>query len=166
MRCSKSAVTSGSVAPSFHLVLNDVILHDGRIPPWGMDYAEARKRNALPVPPTQYLPAGQAPEDGAVYEHFDDVALSPPVGAVRAEIALLYQTTSWEYVHFLWKANPRTDPFLADVGADLLDAWRATGMAEPVEMASVTIPEPGAGALALAAVGALAGCRALRRCAA
>jgi len=153
----------GTVAPSFHLNLNDVILHDSRIPPWGMDYAEARKRNALPVPPTSYLPSGQQLVDGAVYEHFDDVALTPPVNAVRAEIALLYQTASWEYVQFLWKANAGTDPFLGDVGDDLLEAWRETGMSEPVEMATLTIPEPDATLGPCVALAALAGRRMTRR---
>lgn len=144
--------------PSFHLAWNDVVLHDDRIPPWRMDWSEARKRNALPVPETLYLPAGQAPEPGAEYRHWDEVALDPPPDARRAQIALLHQTTSWEYVQFLWKANRRDDAFLATVGDDLLDAWHATGQAEPVAMATVTIPEPGStalGVLAAAVVGAL-----------
>jgi hypothetical protein len=142
------------VAQSAHLVLNDRILSDNRIPPYGMEYAEARKRNAVPVPDDLYL-EGPA-QAGSTYAHWDDVALSPPVGATRAEVALLHQTTSWEYVQFLWKANPGSGA-LATVGQDLLDAWRAEDMAPPVIVAA---PEPTAAAAGLAAAAALA----LRRC--
>ena len=142
--------------PSFHLAWNDVVLRDDRIPPWRMDWAEASKRNALPVPATRYLPAGQLPGPGATYLHYDEVALDPPPGARRAEITLLQQTTSWEYVQFLWKANQKSSPFLGSVGDDLRDAWLATGQAEPVVMATATVPEPGSLGLALVAVLALA----------
>ncbi len=139
-----AAPDAAPVTPSFHLLLNDVVIRDDRIPPWRMDYAEARKRNALPVPPTQYLAAGALPQDGAAYLHYDEVALDPPAGAVRAEIALLYQTTSWEYQQFLWKANDETNAFLASVGDDLLEAWLATNQSAPVVMATTAVPEPGA----------------------
>jgi hypothetical protein len=124
---------------------------DDRIPPWGMEWSEARKRNALPVPETLHLPAGVLPGLGATYLHYDDVALAPPPGARRAEIELLHQTASWEYVQFLWKANQETDPFLATTGRDLLDAWLATGQSAPVVVATTRVPEPGAAALAAVA---------------
>lgn len=84
-----------------------------------------------------------------------------PPGAVRAEVALLYQTTSYESVRFLAGVGG-DDPFLAGAGADLLAAWRATGMAEPVEMARLAVPEPD-GALAAAVVGTTLGWCARRR---
>ncbi len=136
------------VTPSFHLMLNDVVIRDNRIPPWQMDYAEAHKRNALPVPPTLYLDTGVLPEAGATYLHYDDVPLDPPAGATRAEIALLYQTTSWEYLQFLWKANDKSNAFLESVGDDLLEAWLATNQSAPVVMATTTVPEPTAAPLA------------------
>ena len=156
-----AAAAPGTVTPSFHLALNDVVIADNRIPPWGMDYAEARKRNASPVPDTLYL-GGQPPGDGALYLHYDDVVLEPPVGAVRGRVSLLYQTASWEYVQFLWKANPKSNAFLAGVGDDLLEAWLATNKSAPVVMATVTVPEPSAGALAAAAIAAI-GLRAATR---
>lgn len=146
--------------PSFHLAWNDVVLADDRIPPWRMRRDEARKRNALPVPESRYLAPG-----GTEYLHYDEVALDPPAGARRADIALLYQTTSWEYVQFLWKANAGSNAFLAGVGDDLLDAWVATDQAEPVVMATTSVPEPGGAALAATATCALIASGALRaRC--
>jgi hypothetical protein len=143
-----AAPEAAPVTPSFHLLLNDVVIRDDRIPPWRMDYSEARKRNALPVPPTQYLAAGVLPEDGSKYLHYDEVTLDPPAGAVRAEIALLYQTTSWEYLQFLWKANDKGNVFLESVGDDLLEAWLATNQSAPVVMATTAVPEPSAAPLA------------------
>jgi hypothetical protein len=105
-----------------------------------MSYDEARRRNALPVPADQY--GGSL---GGTYDYWDELALDPPTGAVYAEISLLYQPTSWEYVQFLYLANRRENPFLADEGVNLLDAWLATGMAEPYVMASATWGDPGSG---------------------
>src|SRR5512147_932430 len=66
------------------------------------------------------------------------IALNPPTGAAYAEIKLLYQPTSWEYVQFLYLANNRQNAFLADEGINLLNAWLNTGMAEPHVMATAT----------------------------
>jgi hypothetical protein len=141
-----AAPAAASVTPSFHLALDDTVIRDNRIPPWQMDFSEASKRNALPVPPSQYLAPGVVPAAGAAYLHYADVPLDPPAGARRAEVALLYQTASWEYVQFLWKANDRGNAFLASVGDDLLEAWLATGQSAPVVMATLSVPEPGTAA--------------------
>jgi hypothetical protein len=140
-----AAPAEAPVTPSSHLALVDVVLRDDRIPPWRMDFSEASKRNALPVPADRFLAAGVLPGAGALYLHYDDVPLDPPAGARRAEVALLYQTASWEYVQFLWKANDRGNAFLASVGDDLLEAWLATGHSAPVVMATLRVPEPGTG---------------------
>lgn len=124
----------GSYQPSLHFVLNNYVASDTRIPPWNMSRAEAKKRNALPVPATQF---GNPPESG-VYNYWDQVALNPPVSAVTAKIDLLYQPTSWEYIQFLYLANTGQSAFLKDEGRKLFDAWRNTGMAEPYVMASAT----------------------------
>jgi hypothetical protein len=131
---------AGTTVETFHFVLNNTVVKDNRIPPYGFNYAEAADRNALPVPEGQYLPVG-----GDVYEHWDDFVLNPPVVATHATIDLLYQPTSWEYIQFLHLANNGANPFLADEGINLLNAWLATGMAEPYVMASAvwgTLPEP------------------------
>jgi hypothetical protein len=109
-----------------------------------MTYDEARKRNALPVPATQY----GSPAPGGTFNYWDEFTLNPPAGAAYAEIRLLYQPTSWEYTQFLYRANTGQNPFLAAEGVNLLNAWLSTGMAEPYVMASASWggspPPPGA----------------------
>jgi hypothetical protein len=121
-----------AVHETFHFVLNNAVLKDNRIPPYGMDYEVARQRNALPVPADQYGGAS------GTYDHFDDVDLNPPPGAQSASIDLLYQPTSWEYIQFLYLANDGSNAFLGDEGVNMLDAWLNTGMAAPYTMASAT----------------------------
>jgi hypothetical protein len=134
------AAAPGEHEETFHFVLNNYVEKDNRIPTYRMDYAEARRRNALPVPETQYLEAG-----ATEYNHWDDVPLTLPDGATYATIDLLYQPTSWEYIQFLYLANTGTIAFLADEGAYLLEAWVNTGMAEPHVMASATWGTPPTG---------------------
>jgi hypothetical protein len=124
----------GSYETSFHFVLNNRVVSDNRIPPYGMSYDLARVRNVLPVPSDQFGDPGP----GGVYAHWDELLLLLPRGARRAEIALLYQPTSWEYVQFLYLANTGQIPFLAEQGKHVLQAWLATGMAAPREMATAT----------------------------
>jgi hypothetical protein len=135
-----AALPAGSYRETFHFILNNYVAKDNRIPPYGMRYDEARKRNTLPVPASQFGNPGA----GGTYRYWDDVALNPPSGAARATIDLLYQPTSWEYIQFLYLANKGTNTFLANEGANLLDAWLNTGMAEPHVMASTTWISPNA----------------------
>ncbi|MHC4945876.1 MAG: hypothetical protein ACYTG7_22920, partial [Planctomycetota bacterium] len=123
---------SGTARKTFHFVLNNTVVMDNRIPPYGMAYEEARKRNALPVPADQY---GDPGSTGA-YDYWDVFELNPPAGAKTAQIRLLYQPTSWEYIQFLYLANDKSIAFLAEQGDYILEAWLNTGMAEPFEMAS------------------------------
>ncbi|MCA8977836.1 MAG: hypothetical protein KDC98_24130 [Planctomycetes bacterium] len=127
-----AAQPPGTASPSFHFVLNNTMLHDTRIPPYGMDYDAARQRNILPVPATSYGDPGP----GGRYRHWDEVPMQPPPGAASAEIDLLYQSTSWEYVQFLMLANSSQNAFLGTAGRDLYDGWRATGMSPPEVMVS------------------------------
>lgn len=129
---------AGDHAETFHFVLNDLVVADNRIPPYGFSYDEALERNALPVPEEQY----GAPTSGGTYLHYDDVALTPPTGATWAEVDLLYQPTSWEYIQFLYLANEGLTTLLLDEGLNLLEAWLNTGMAEPTVMASTTWGTP------------------------
>ena len=118
---------------TFHFVLNNHVAMDNRIPPYGMKYAEAKKRNALPVPYCQF----GCPSSSGTYQYFDTLKLSPPKGSRSATITLMYQPTSWEYIQFLYLANKRSSPTLAQEGVNLMDAWLNTGMAEPYPMGTV-----------------------------
>jgi hypothetical protein len=133
-----AAQAPGTYHETFHFVLNNKVIKDNRIPPYGLNYDEALKRSILPVPETQYGDPGA----GGVYNYWDDFALNPPTGAVSAEIRLMYQPTSWEYIQFLDHANNGSVSFLADEGANILDAWLNTGMAAPYRMASATWTAP------------------------
>lgn len=126
-----AAQAPGTYQESFHFIL-DYVARDNRIPPYGMSYDEARIRNALPVPSTQYGNPGYAGR----YNHWDEIALNPPAGATYATIDLLYQPTSWEYIQFLYLANNRQNAFLGNEGSHILEAWLNTGMAAPYVMAS------------------------------
>ena len=119
---------------SFHFVLDNVVISDTRIPSYGFSYDEAKKRNILPVPETQY----GNPGPGGEYNYWDEVKLNVPAGAVSATIRLMYQPTSWEYVQFLYLDKTTDNAQLSTTGKDFLDAWRATGMAEPQVMATTS----------------------------
>ncbi|MCG9747558.1 cytochrome c family protein [Shewanella sp. Isolate8] len=133
-----AAGSADSVAESFHFALNNYVAADNRIPPYGMSFDEAKRRNALPVPANQF----GAPGVGGVYEHYDRLTLNPPAGAVYATIDLFYQGTSWEYIQFLYLANNRQSAFLGAEGDNMLEAWLNTGMAKPQLMASTTWGSP------------------------
>ncbi len=129
-----AAQSDNSYEKTFHFILNNYVVSDNRIPPYGMRADEAERRNASPVPDSQY----GAPDDDEAYQYADNVALKPPSGAVRASIDLLYQPTSWEYIQFLALANTKSNTFLNTVGDDVLDAWLNTGMSPPHIRASAT----------------------------
>ncbi|MBL1218412.1 MAG: hypothetical protein D8M59_13075 [Planctomycetes bacterium] len=123
-----------SAVETFHFVLNNTVLIDNRIPPYGLRYDDARTRNALPVPNTQY----GNPGPGGTFDYWDTFTLTPPEGAESASIDLLYQPTSWEYIQFLYLANDRSNSFLKDTGRNNLDAWLNSDMALPHAIASTT----------------------------
>lgn len=134
MTLGQLADSSESYHETFHFLLNNYVAKDNRIPPYGMRYVESAKRNSLPVPFCQF----GCPSPTGTFEYFDKVTLNPPSGAVNATISLMYQPTSWEYIQFLFLANNRSNPKLADAGYNILDAWLNTGMAEPYTMVSTT----------------------------
>jgi hypothetical protein len=127
---------------TFHFVLNNKVVKDNRIPPYGMSYDESLKRSILPVPNTQYGNPGPGP--GNVFNYWDDFILNPPTGAATATIKLMYQPTSWEYIQFLDHANNGSVAHLANEGEHMLDAWLNTGMATPHAMETATWTAPDA----------------------
>lgn len=131
-----AAEEAGHTEHSFHFVLNNRLLHDNRIPPYGMSYDEAVTRNIVPEPADQF----GNPGPGGTYDHVGTWDFSIPGGAETAEVRLYYQQTSWEYVQFLWLANDGLNTFLGDEGQNLLDAWLNTGQSAPVQMETVTVP--------------------------
>jgi hypothetical protein len=129
-----AAQSGGAALETFHFVLNNTVIKDNRIPPYGMRYDDAAERSILPVPASQYGDPGA----GGVYNYWDEFTLTPPTGAVSATINLMYQSTSWEYVSFLYLANNGSVEKLANEGANLLDGWLNSGMSSPHVMASTT----------------------------
>ncbi len=130
-----AAAPAGTQAHTFHFVLNNVVMDDRRIPPYGFAYDEAKARNALPVPATQF----GNPGPGGTYNYWDERPFPIPDTAVSAQIRLFYQQTSWEYVQFLWKQNDGLSPFLGQEGVNMLDAWLNTGQNAPLQMAVTTV---------------------------
>ena len=133
-----AALNPGEYHETFHFVLNNKVVKDNRIPPYGMDYSESLKRSILPVPATQYGNPGA----GGTFNYFDDFAMNTPPGAVSATVSLMYQPTSWEYIQFLDHANNGSVANLADEGEHMLDAWLNTGMAAPHIMVSIPATAP------------------------
>jgi len=125
---------AGEMYPTFHFALNNAMYKDNRIPPFGYDYDLAYERNSPPMPLDQYGDPGS----GGTYDHFDLERFPVPPSAVSVEIHLQYQSTSWEYVQFLWKQNDGLDPFLGQEGVHMLDAWLNNGMCAPYTMTSLT----------------------------
>jgi hypothetical protein len=126
---------AGTKHHTFHFVLNNVVVEDHRIPPYGFRYDDAKARNALPVPETQF----GNPGPGGTFNYWDERPFAVPNGAVSAQVRLYYQQTSWEYIQFLWKQNDGLSAFLGLEGVNLLDAWLNTGMCAPLQIALATV---------------------------
>ena len=99
------------------------------------------------MPETQYGNPGA----GGIYDYWDTVNLNVPANAASADIQLLYQGTSWEYIQFLFLANTGQNAFLGEEGVNMLEAWlNATNpdgktMVPPVVMATATWGTPPTG---------------------
>lgn len=134
--------------PLFHFVLNDCIRFDNRIPPRG--FTGGRDLETRPVgyvfPPSPV--AGQL-------AHWDDTAYQltvPPLARspVTIEAALLYQTSSKEYVEFLRDQavahgfppdcieRASGVPMVSSRGQYLFDLWSLYGRAAPFVVAADT----------------------------
>jgi hypothetical protein len=135
---------AGTITPSFHFALNDVVVKDNRIPPRGFEVAAGAQSGALIVKeagacsslPVDLRPGcddfGWGGADGRATGD-DYVAYRLPEAVVRVRATLFYQTASREYVDFLSTAANAADwadRFVAGIAA----AYSATGRSTPVEM--------------------------------
>ncbi len=121
-----SAVAKAAKLPageSFHLVLNNILLKDNRIPPRGVTNAELASIGA-PVVGASYA-------DG---QYWDDSLFAIPDGATSAVVETYLQTSSREYMEFLRDAN------VTDTRGQVVhDLYTATGESAPVIMDAATI---------------------------
>lgn len=122
-----AAVTGLPAGKSFHLVLNNKVLKDNRIPPRGFTNASFEAFGGEPV--------GASYADG---QYWDDVAYPVGAEAVAAEATLWYQTSSREYIEFLRDENTTNA-----AGFLLFDLWEQHGQSEPVAMARATVETRG-----------------------
>ena len=118
-----SAATGVPEGPSFHLVLNNVILQDNRIPPRGFTNAAYEEAGA-PIVGADY-PDGQ---------YWDNTGYILAQGAASATVNLYYQTSSREYIEFL-----RDENVTNDWGDILSQEWETHGKSEPFLMATATV---------------------------
>ncbi len=103
---------------SFHLILNNQVLKDNRIPPIGFSNSAFTAVQANPV---NYSYA-----DG---QYWDDTMFDIPGAATRAMVTLNYQTTSREYIEF-----QRDNNVTNTAGQNAYDRWVARGKSAPVDM--------------------------------
>ena len=116
-------ITNLPPGESFHLVLNNTVLKDNRIPPMGFTNANFEAFQGAPV--------SYSYDDG---QYWDDTSYDIPVGATQAVATLYHQTTSKEYIEFLRDANV-TDKN----GQIAYEQWVIGGMSIPVVMDSSMI---------------------------
>jgi len=116
-------MTNLPAGESFHLVLNNTLLSDNRIPPMGFTNANFEAIQSAPV--------GYTYADG---QYWDDTLYDIPASAEQAVATLYHQTSTKEYIEFLRDANV-TD----DKGQIVYDQWVIGGMSAPVVMDSSMI---------------------------
>jgi len=122
-----SEMTGLPVGPSFHLVLNNKVLKDNRIPPRGFTNAAFAAVQAEPI--------------GATYadeQYWDETAFRVPEGATAAIVTLSYQTASKEYIEFLSAENRNPAP---NAGTELYELWELTDMSPPTKMYQMLIED-------------------------
>lgn len=117
---AKHGVKAGK---GLHVILNDRILKDNRIPPRGFTNRKLNERKAGVIGAT--YPDGQ---------NYDVQTFAVPAGTRKVEARLLYQSVSWESVKFLVEEN-ETD----DAGKRLWDAYSNTGMCPPEVIAEASV---------------------------
>lgn len=132
------------IGPGFHLVQNNRIFTDTRIPPRGF------------VPDIDTAPVGRsyAVLPDSTLAHYDDASFLVPVpegviGPVQVRATLRYQTASRAYIEFLRDENSsgpdphdRNYPAAANRGQKMYDLWAAYGKSAPVDMVTTDTVVP------------------------
>lgn len=103
---------------SFHLVLNNEVVFDNRIPPMGFTNAAFESIRSAPV--------GYIYDDG---QYWDDTIYDIPECATQVVATLYHQTTSKEYIEFLRDSNVTND-----TGQIAYDQWVIGGKSAPLIM--------------------------------
>jgi hypothetical protein len=111
--------------PSLHFVLNNQVYEDNRIPPRGFINSEFESFGGAPV--------GHHYEDG---QYWDETLFEMPETAVRADVQLYYQSTSKEFIEFLYTNNV-TDAN----GTNVYNLWVENDRCPPVLMTEAFWPE-------------------------
>jgi hypothetical protein len=120
---TQAAATGKPAGPSFHFVLNNKVYEDNRIPPRGFTNGAFALGQTAPV--------AYAYEDE---QYWDDTLYVIPPGTASAKVTVYHQTTSKEYIEFLYNE-------LSQSGAGLLayNEWIARGKSAPVQKQTKTI---------------------------
>lgn len=109
--------------PSFHMMANNKVFKDNRIPPRGFTNAAYAGFGGAPV--------GASYADG---QHWDVSTYAIPPGARSVEVRLYYQSLSKEYVEFLRDENTTDGNGLA-----MYNLWADNGKCPPELMESLTL---------------------------
>lgn len=122
-----------SAGPSFHFILNNVIVSDNRIPPRGFDYDTFAAAGAAPY--SSSLPDSTRYADG---QYWDTTVYQLPPDVVTGTVRLMHQVVSKEYVEFLRDNSPTVGNPDSN-GEILYTLWEATERSRPEIMAEVPI---------------------------
>ncbi len=113
-----AAATGKPEGESFHFVLNNVWLKDNRIPPRGFTNAAFES-----------VQAGVRDYTYADGQYWDDTWFDLPAAATGAEVTVLFQTTTKEYIEFLRDENTTNT-----AGQIAYDQWVLHGRSFPAIM--------------------------------
>jgi hypothetical protein len=117
-----AGITELPEGPSFHLVLNNKVFSDNRIPPRG--FTNEAFEN-IQSPPVNY-----SYDDG---QYWDDTHYILPITTDSIEITLFYQTLSKEYVEFLRDENVSNE-----AGNRMYNFWDTHGKSAPERMKKIS----------------------------
>jgi hypothetical protein len=123
-----AAATNLPAGASSHLVLNNELLLDNRIPPIGFTNAAYEAVLSNPI--------GYVYDDG---QYWDDTEFLIPDESARAVITLYYQPMTKEYVEFLRDANTGPPGNAGDVLYDLWSNPAIGNMVPPTDMDMIEV---------------------------